>query len=282
MAIDKGYYAEEAIELETIIGGGQINTVQVVLGGGADIGIGGAETLISGKVRAGDVQVIGAMEQKAASALTCMPNSNIKTIKDVVGKKLGASAPQRPGLETLLKVNGISPDDVTVVTTGSDLAPLLSGQVDCRVTFATNEPITMRLQGIEPTVLLAFDYGVQQQGDPIFVTGETLAKKEAALVRFMRATMRGWTYALANPEETVDTIIAKFGENLNRQQQVEALKAFGTLIVTEHSTQYGLLAINRSSWEQVAKIMLDQQKLDAPFDVGTILSPRVQEAARKP
>jgi NitT/TauT family transport system substrate-binding protein len=281
MAIEKGYYADENLDIETIIGGGQINTVQVVLAGGADVGIGGVEPLISGRARAGDLKVIGAMEQKSAGALTCMPKANIKTVQDLMGKKLGASAPQRPGLETLLKVNNITPEQVEIVTTGTDLAPLLAGQVDCRVTYATNEPITMRLQGIDPTVLLNYDLGLPQQGDPIFVTGATYTAKQEALVRFVRATMRGWAYAIANPDETVDTIIGKFGENLDRPQQVEALKAFAVLVDTDFSKQNGLLALNRPTWESSAQVMLDQGKLDAAFDVDSLLAPTIQEQAKK-
>jgi NitT/TauT family transport system substrate-binding protein len=139
----------------------------------------------------------------------------------------------------------------------------------------------LRLQGIDPTVLLNYDLGLPQQGDPIFVTGETLSAKQDALVRFMRATMRGWAYATANPDDTVDTIISKFGEDLDRPQQIEALKAFAVLVNTDYSQQHGLLAINPPTWTSSAQVMLDQGKLDAPFDVESLLAPSVQEQARK-
>jgi NitT/TauT family transport system substrate-binding protein len=282
MAQEKGFYQDENLDVETIVGGGQISTPQVVLGGAAMIGVGGPEPLITARVRAGDVRVIAATNQKGPSALTCMPGANVKTAQDLKGKKLGASAPQRPGLETILKIQGISLDDVEIVTSGVDLAGMLAGRLDCRVTFATDEPITMRLQGIDPSVLLYYDMGQPQQGNPYFVTGETLAQNPDLLVRWTRATQKGWAYAIVNQPETVDLVATKYGENLDKTQQTGALKAFAELMVDDYSKANGLLAVNPKTWESTAKSMLDQGRLDAPIDLSTLLAPQILERANKP
>ena len=279
MAQEQGFYTDENLDVETIPGGGQISTPQVVLGGSAMIGVGGPEPLITARVRAGDVRVFAVTNQKGPSALTCMPNANVKTAKDLAGKRIGASAPQRPGIETILKIQGIAPDQVEVITTGVDLAGLVAGQVDCRVTFATDEPITLRLRGIEPTVLLYHDLGQPQQGNPYFVTGETLAKDPDMLVRWTRATQKGWAWAIEHQTETVDLVATKYGENLDKAQQTGALKAFAELMVDDFSKTNGLLAINRATWESTAKSMIDQGRLDAPVDVSTLLAPEILERA---
>jgi ABC-type nitrate/sulfonate/bicarbonate transport system substrate-binding protein len=281
MAQEKGFYKEENLDVETIPGGGQISTPQVVLAGGAMIGVGGPEPLITARVRAGDLRVFAVTNQKGPSALTCMPNANVKTAKDLVGKKLGASAPQRPGLETILTIQGIPLDQVEIITTGVDLAAMLAGRVDCRVTFATDEPITLRLQGIEPAVLLYYDLGQPQQGNPYFATGETVARSPDVLVRWTRATQKGWAYVIANQAETVETVATKYGEDLDKAQQTGALKAFTDLMVDDFSKSNGLMAINRATWESTAKTMLDQGRLDAPLDMSTLLAIDIFEKANK-
>jgi NitT/TauT family transport system substrate-binding protein len=275
MAQEKGYYKDENLDVEMIPGGGQISTPQVVLAGGAMIGVGGPEPLITARARAGDLRVFAVTNQKGPSALTCMPNANVKTPKDLIGKKIGASAPQRPGLETILTIQGIPLDQVEIVTTGVDLAGMLAGRVDCRVTFATDEPITLRLQGVEPSVLLYYDLGQPQQGNPYFATGETISKSPDLLVRWTRATQKGWAYAIEHQDETVETVVSKYGEDLDKAQQAAALKAFADLMVDDYSKANGLLAINRATWDATAKAMLDQGRLDTPIDMGTLLAPDI-------
>ena len=275
MAEEKGYYAEESLEVELIPGGGPISTPQVVLGGGAMIGVGGPEPIMTARARAGDLRVFAVTNQKGPSALTCMPDANVKTAQDLIGKKLGASAPQRPGLETILRLQGISTDQVEITTSGVELAALIAGQIDCRVTFATDEPITLRLRGIEPTVLLYYDLGQPQQGNPYFATGDTVATNPDLLARWTRATQKGWAYAIEHQEETVDTVTTKYGEGLDKLQQTGALKAFAELMVDDYSRTNGLMAINRSTWEQTMKSMVEQGRLDAPLDLDTLLEPSI-------
>ena len=140
----------------------------------------------------------------------------------------------------------------------------------------------MRLQGIDPSVLLYYDMGQPQQGNPYFVTGETLAKNPELLVRWTRATQKGWAYAIANQPETVDLVATKYGENLDRTQQTGALKAFAELMVDDYSKANGLLVVNPKTWESTAKSMLDQGRLDAPIDLSTLLAPEIIERANKP
>ena len=145
----------------------------------------------------------------------------------------------------------------------------------------TDERITLRLQGIEPSVLLYYDLGQPQQGNPYFATGETVAKSPDVLVRWTRATQKGWAYVIANQAETVETVAAKYGEDLDKTQQTAALKAFTDLMVDDFSKANGLLAVNRATWESTAKAMLDQGRLDAPFDMSTLLATTIFEQANK-
>lgn len=279
VAQEKGYYADENLEVEMPVGGPQINNVQVVIAGTAAVGITNPETIINARAQGADIRVLAATNQKNPSALACMPNANVKTPADLVGKKLGAAPGQRPTLETFLKTNNISPDQVEIVTTGVEVSQLIAGRIDCRVTFASDEPIALRQQGINPTVLLYADNGLPQQGNAYFVTGETLSGKSDLLVRWLRATQKGWAYAIANQAEATDIVVSKYGENLDRTQQAESFKVLAGLMEDDHSRQRGLLALNRATWEVTARVMLEQGKLTAPFDLTTLLAPAIFEQA---
>ncbi len=272
VAAEKGFYTAEAIDIEFITGGPTVSVIPVVVSGTASVGINGSSApLLTARKEGLPVRVIGATHDKAAQALTCRPDANIKSLTDLKGKKVGASQPQRVNLEALFRLNNLAPEDVEIVTTGADMASLLAGRIDCRTTNVHVEPVSLRLQGIEPDVLLNYDYGLRQQGDMFFVTDETAKNKPDLLARFLRATAKGWEYALDNPDEAAKITVEKYAPDLDLAETVATIKATKPLMVTDRTARSGLLSLEEEAWKQTIGELVRVGILPAGFSTADIL-----------
>ncbi|MCC0032837.1 MAG: ABC transporter substrate-binding protein, partial [Brucellaceae bacterium] len=105
-----------------------------------------------------------------------------------------------------------SPDGVTVLKQGFNVDPILQKQADCVSTMTYNEYWQIIDAGMKPEELVVFKYqdeGVATLEDGIYVLEDSL--KDAAfkdkMVRFVRASMKGWKYAEANPDEAAGIVL---------------------------------------------------------------------------
>ena len=110
-----------------------------------------------------------------------------------------------------LSVDG-GADGVTVFKQGWDILPLTQGDATCVSTMAYNEYWQVLAEGLKPSELTVFKYeteGVATLEDGLYVLEENL--KDAAfkdkMVRFVRASMKGWKYAEQNPAEAAEIVV---------------------------------------------------------------------------
>jgi len=103
-------------------------------------------------------------------------------------------------------------DGVTVLKQGFNVDPLLNREADCISTMTYNEYGQVLDAGVNPDELVTFKYeeqGVATLEDGIYVLEENLADPvfEDKMVRFVRASMKGWKYAEENPEEAAGIVL---------------------------------------------------------------------------
>ncbi len=149
--------------------------------------------------------------------LTCWKASGIEKPEDFKGKTLGTwfFGNEYPLLNWLSKL-GLptdgSADGVTVQKIGFNVDPLLQKQADCITTMTYNEYWQVMDAGVSPDDLIVFkyeDYGVSTVEDGLYVLEQNLADPafEDKMVRFVRASMKGWKYAEANPDEAAMIVL---------------------------------------------------------------------------
>jgi NitT/TauT family transport system substrate-binding protein len=134
---------------------------------------------------------------------------------DFKGKTLGVwfGGNEYPFLNWMNKL-GLKTDgtDVTVLKQGFNVDPLLQKQAACVSTMTYNEYWQVIDAGVKPEDLVTFKYadeGVQTLEDGLYVMEEKLADPafEDKMVRFVRASMKGWKYAEANVDESAQIVI---------------------------------------------------------------------------
>lgn len=217
VAKDKGFYKEAGLDVTIKPGGPDVNPEQVLAGGGADVVIDWMPSALATREKGSPVVNIAQPFKRSGMELTCRADSGIKTPKDFPGRTLGVwfSGNEYPFLAWMAKL-GIKTDGsaggVKVLKQGFNVDPLLQKQADCISTMTYNEYWQVIEAGMKPAQLVVFNYtdqGVATTEDGLYALEGKL--KDPAFVdrmaRFVKASMKGWDYARAHPDETVKIVL---------------------------------------------------------------------------
>lgn len=217
VAQEKGFYEEEGLEVEIKPGGPDIAPAQVIAGGGADVVLDWMPSALASREKGVPLVNIAQPFKSSGMMLTCRKETGITSPEDFRGKTLGVwfFGNEYPFLNWMSQL-GIptdgGDDGVTVLKQGFNVDPLLQKQADCVSTMTYNEYWQVIDAGLTPDDLIVFKYedeGVSTLEDGIYVLEENLQDEEFVdkMVRFVRASMKGWKYAEANPDEAADIVL---------------------------------------------------------------------------
>jgi NitT/TauT family transport system substrate-binding protein len=283
-AEQKGFFSSENLSVEVIPGGSGIDPIQVVAGGSTDIGISAASSLINARSQNIPVKAFASQFQKSPIALTCRTDSGIKTVAQVRGKKVGVKPTARPMFEMLLKQAGLSTDDVQIMPNSqTDVVPIATGRIDCLfTTFAVNEPVSIKQQGVDVVVMLIHDNGLPEQSNVYFTSDKILAEKPDVLARWLRAVRKGWQEALNDPAVTAKSAIdSGLVEGLDITQQTEQARLQGPLMTSGLAADKGLLWLDADAWAITAKNTFEQGAAAKVVDFGDVASADILTRAAK-
>ena len=213
----KGFYDEEGLNVTIKPGGPDIAPSQVIAGGGADVVVDWMPSALAAREKG--LPLVNIAQPFAASGmmLTCLKETGIKTPADFADKTLGVwfYGNEYPFLSWMsqlgLKTDG-SAGGVTVLKQGFNVDPLLQKQAACISTMTYNEYWQVIEAGVKPEDLVTFKYqdeGVATLEDGLYVMEDKLADPAFAdkMVRFVRASMKGWKYAEANSDEAAMIVL---------------------------------------------------------------------------
>ncbi|WP_234855409.1 ABC transporter substrate-binding protein [Paracoccus everestensis] len=218
VAKDKGFYEEEGLDVTILPGGPDIAPTQVLAGGGADVIVEWMPAALAAREKGLPLVNIAQPFKASGMMLTCLKESGITDPKtDFKGKTLGVwfSGNEYPFLSWMSQL-GLSteggPDGVTVLKQGFNVDPLLQKQAACISTMTYNEYGQVLDAGIAPDDLVTFKYedqGVATLEDGLYVLESTLEDDAMVtdLVKFVRASMKGWKYAEETPEEAAQIVL---------------------------------------------------------------------------
>jgi NitT/TauT family transport system substrate-binding protein len=217
VAEEKGFYADEDLDVDIKSGGPDIAPAQVIAGGGADVVLDWMPSALASREKGLGLVNIAQPFTTSGMMLTCRKDSGITSPADFADKTLGVwfFGNEYPFLSWMSKL-GLATDGseggVTVLKQGFNVDPILNKQADCVSTMTYNEYWQIIDAGLSADDLIVFKYedqGVATLEDGMYVLEENL--KDAAfkdkMVRFVRASMKGWKYAEANPDEAADIVL---------------------------------------------------------------------------
>jgi NitT/TauT family transport system substrate-binding protein len=217
VAAAKGFYEEEGLNVTILPGGPDVAPTQVIAGGGADVVVDWMPSALAAREKGLALVNIAQPFKSSGMELTCLKESGVASPADFADKTLGVwfGGNEYPFLNWMnklgLKTDG-SAGGVTVLKQGFNVDPLLQKQAACISTMTYNEYWQVIDAGVKPEDLVVFKYqdeGVATLEDGLYVMQDKLsdAAFEDKMVRFVRASMKGWKYAEANVDEAAQIVI---------------------------------------------------------------------------
>ncbi len=243
-----GYYDQEGIDFAIQPGGPAIDGVAIVASGRWEVGqVSSSPSNMLAVSQDLPIKVFATGLQQHPYAFFSLKKTPIRTPQDMVGKKIGIQATGLVLLRALLAKNKIAEKDVNIVTIGSDMTPLLTGQVDSVTGWLTN---TTQLKpfGNDRVDLRLWDAGVHLYALPYYATNDMIQKRPDVLQRFLRATARGWAYANKNRDAATDLLIKEY-PNLDRADERAAVDALMAFAYNPQTQANGWGAMDRAVWE---------------------------------
>lgn len=241
-AKDKGYYKAEGLDVTVKAGGPDVAPEQIIAGGGADVIVDWMPAALAAREKGEPLVNIAQVFQKSGLELTCRKDSGVKTPADFKGKTLGVwfygnEYPFMAWMNKLhLSTSGANPD-VKVIKQDFNVDPLLQKQAACISTMTYNEYWQIIESGqLKADDLLVFKYqdqGVAVLEDGLYTLDKDLKDKaeEARLVKFVKASMKGWDYAVKNQAEAVDIVMkADTTGAIQKQHQVTMMQEVAKLV----------------------------------------------------
>ena len=261
VAKDKGYYEVEGLDVEIRPGGPDIAPEQVIAGGGADVIVTWMAAALAARDKGVNLVNIAQPFKKAGMQLVCPKDGPIQSEADFKGHTLGVwfFGNEYPFYAWMNKI-GLptdgGPDGVTVLKQSFDVQPLIQKQADCISVMTYNEYGQVLDAGYKPEDLIVFNYtemGNDLLEDGLYVMEDKLRDPafEDKMVRFVRASMKGWKYATENSDEAAEIVVDNGGQNEDHQKFM--MKEVAKLIDNADGK------LIPAAYERTAKALLDQK-----------------------
>ncbi|MES2898478.1 MAG: EAL domain-containing protein, partial [Pseudomonadota bacterium] len=220
-AVEKGYYREAGLDVKINEGKDGSEPERRVIDGSAEYGTGSASALLA-RMAGKPLVVLGVVFQHSPYVLLVRQKNTSPDITEIKGKRvmigsLTEELTQADELAAYLKKEGVPVSSLIRVEHTYDIDDLVKGRVDAFSAYATNEPDYLDRIGFKYDVYSPRAAGIDFYGDNLFTSENEIARHPERVKAFRAASMKGWAYAMANPEEMADLILAKYTRRHDRQ-----------------------------------------------------------------
>lgn len=212
-AIEQGFYAEEGVN---VVLRQRVSTEprdSAVLNGSAQYGISDA-TLLKSRLEGQPVVLLAQIFQHSPMVFISKKGSGIQTPYEMVGKRVMCGSNDEFLLALLLEIIGET--GTVAIDRGYSFQDFMTDKVDVITTYMTNKIFELKQQGIETNIIDLRSYGVDLYGDNLYTSEEEIRNHPLRVEKIIRATLKGWVYALQHKDELIDLIVDKYHNGQGR------------------------------------------------------------------
>jgi len=288
-ALDQGYYKDEGLDVSFVLGGPNIDNVQAVAAGNAEIGTAWLPNMLRSREGGTDLVSIAQVFQRSGTRMASFKDKNITKPEDFAGKKVGSwLGGNEPELfASMVKVN-LDPTKENVIKQNFNMDGLLNGDLDVAQAMIYNEyaqvleaknPATGKLY--QPADLNLIDFndpsvGTAMLQDQIFASDKWLKDGTNAdtATKFLKASFKGWAYCRDNAQKCVD-IVLKAGSQLGASHQAWQMNEINGLIWPSPN---GVGLMDKTLYDQTINIATTYKVLKAAPAEGAYRTDLAQKA----
>jgi NitT/TauT family transport system substrate-binding protein len=274
VAIDKGYYKAEGLNVSIDPGSGSVEGINRVASGAYEMGFADINSLVKYRDNPRNLPVKAVMMvyDTPAFSIVSLKKNGISKPKDLEGKILGAPAADGAYAQwpIFVRANNIDTSMVKIENIGFPVRePMLAqGKVDAIAGFWFSSYMNLKANGVpgdEIVVLLMRDYGVDLYGNVVIANPDFMRFNPKAVAGFVKATIRGIQDTIKDPEGAVDALM-KRNPIAKRDVELERLKlSLAKNFVTPDVQKNGLGSVDMKRLERsIEQIGLTFQYTNKP------------------
>ena len=266
-AIEKGYYAEEGLNVNIRFPANVNDGIAMPAAGKADAGIYYQHDVILARANENiPVKSVGAIVQSPLNIILSLDDKKILSPKDLQGKKIGYAG--TPVSEAMIQANmeaeGFKADDVNMIDVGFDLmSSMTTGNVDATIGCMLNHEVPqLEKEGFSVNYYFPDEYGVPEYYELVLVAGDKLIEENPEkLARFLRATKKGFEDMKAEPASVLEILLNhQNAENFPLSESVEK-QSMDILLPVMETADSAFLSQSAEVW---------QKNIDWLFERGLI------------
>jgi NitT/TauT family transport system substrate-binding protein len=231
-AVAEGYYKDAGLDVTLVQGNGSGNTSQLVASGQAKIGYADAVAVSQLIAKGAPMKIVATIYQSNPNEVSALKKTGIKSIQDLKGHKVGVpqGSSQTTMLPLFLKANNLKETDIDMVNLPQPamVPALLQGQVDAILGSMDAYQIQLEAQGAQLDNFRFADFGVPTVSTSIFASDAYLKENPELVRKFVAASLKGWSFAIDNPEKAVKDLKSVFPE-MNEKTATAELAAITPL-----------------------------------------------------
>lgn len=262
VAKDQGYYAQEGLDVD-IIQPSEGGNPQLIAANKGDFAISYQEEVTIARSQDIPVVALAAVIQHNTSGFASPLSKNIKTPKDFENKTYGGwgSPAETAILKALMAKYGADFNKVKIVNVGdADFFASMQKGIDFSWIFYGWTGLEAKTKGMELNFIkLADEDKVFDYYTPVIITSEAkIAQNPELIKKFMKATSKGYTFAMNNPDQTASILLKNVPE-LNKDL-VAASQSYLAKEYQAEAPRWG--EMKTEVWKNYADFMFANKLID--------------------
>ena len=285
VADEKGFYEEEGIDVEILPGGTDVSSEEQVENDIAQVGVAFYSSVLTYQEGGYDFINVFQTFRNSPQYLVAKAESGIKTGADLKGKKVGSWFGGRQyEFYALAQLNGLDPEtDIEWKQQDYTMDQFNSGELDVASAMSYNEYLLLLDSGYSEDDLNIIDMnkeGAALLEDCLFVKRSWAEENRDLLVRFIRATIKGWKYASEHPEEA-GQIVYDIGKSSSLEHQIAMTKKVLESVIPEGSDASLIGYADEKSVQQTIDLGFKSGLIKSKIDIKDSVDTSYWEEATK-
>jgi len=214
-ALEQGFYRDGGLDVTVREGGPGIDVAETVASGKVDFGVCNAGVLRE-RTMGRRLVVLAAIFQHSPAVILVARRADISNVSELRGRTL-MDAPGSDEIAAMLTREGVNYDSLPRVAHEGNPRDLLAGRADAMVAYSTNEPFVLDQLGAAYRTFAPAAFGIDFYGDNLCTSEAEVKAHPDRVAAFRTASLKGWAYALAHKEATVDLIFRSYSNKKSRE-----------------------------------------------------------------